>query len=169
MSGLKNSGKKAVDAILNPQKIDVAFQKFTRPTVGAGKPTFPTSQRDLKNIGFHFDLADHSRQVPDARPNAKPGATRTANVFHWQAAAQAESKSIKDWIQKNGSHAVIQTLEFPVDATKEEFIGVSIICKSTIGNRGMARFLQPMMVRHVLNGWVHMRLGRSTQTSAMSC
>ncbi|KAE8130872.1 hypothetical protein BDV38DRAFT_42255 [Aspergillus pseudotamarii] len=121
MSGLKKSGKKAVEAILNPKKIDVALQKFTRPAVGAGKPTFPTSQRDLKNIGFHFDLADHTREVPDSRPNAKPGATRKANVFHWQAAAQAEAKSIKDWIQKNGSHAVIQTLEVPVDATKEEF------------------------------------------------
>lgn len=121
MSGLKNSGKKAIEAMLNPQKVDVTLQKFTRPTVGAGKPTFPTSQRDLKNIGFHFDLADHKRQVPDTRPNAKPGATRTANVFHWQAAAQAESKSIKDWIKKNGSHAVIQTLEVPEDATKEEF------------------------------------------------
>lgn len=63
MSGLKNSGKKAVDAILNPPKVDVAFQKFTRPTVGAGKTTFPTSQRDLKNIGFYFDLADHTCQV----------------------------------------------------------------------------------------------------------
>ncbi|KAJ5779906.1 hypothetical protein N7457_005066 [Penicillium paradoxum] len=121
MSGLKNSGKKAVDAILNPQKIDVAFQKFTRPTVGAGKTIFPTSQRDLKNIGFHFDLGDHTRQVPDSRPNAKPGTTRTSNVINWQAAAQAESKSIKDWIRKNGSHAVIQTLEVPEDATKEEF------------------------------------------------
>ncbi|KAJ5828198.1 uncharacterized protein N7525_006451 [Penicillium rubens] len=121
MSGLKNSGKKAVDAILNPQKIDVAFQKFTRPTVGAGKTVFPTSQRDLKNIGFHFDLSDHTRQVPDNRPNAKPGATRTSNVIKWQAAAQAESKSIKDWIRKNGLHAEVQTLEIPEDATKEEF------------------------------------------------
>jgi hypothetical protein len=121
MSGLKNSGKKAVDAILNPQKIDVAFQKFTRPTVAPGKTTYPTSQRDLKNMGFHFDLGDHTRQVPDTRPNAKPGATRAANVFNWQAAAQAESKSIKDWIRKNGSHANIQTFEVPQDATKEEF------------------------------------------------
>ena len=121
MSGLKNSGKKAIDTILDPQRVDVALQKFTRPTVGAGKPTFPTSQRDLKSIGFHFDLGDHTRQVPDTRPNAKPGATRTANVFKWQAAAQAESKSIKDWIKKNGQHAVIQTLEIPEDATKEEF------------------------------------------------
>ncbi|KAE8377772.1 hypothetical protein BDV26DRAFT_262921 [Aspergillus bertholletiae] len=121
MSGLKKSGKKAIEAMLGPQKIDVTFQKFTRPTVAPGNPTYPTSQRDLKNIGFHFDLSDHTRQVPDTRSGAKPGDTRTANVFNWQAAAQAESKSIKDWVKKNGSHNVIHTFEVPQDATKEEF------------------------------------------------
>lgn len=121
MSGLKNSGKKAIDAMLSPQKVDVALQKFTRPTVAAGKTTYPSSQRDLKNLGFHFDLSDHTRQVTDTRPGAKQGDTRTVNVFHWQAAAQAETKSIKDWIKKNGSHARIQTFEVPQDATKDEF------------------------------------------------
>ncbi|EEQ89761.1 hypothetical protein RJZ56_001747 [Blastomyces dermatitidis] len=71
----------------------------------------PSSQRDLKNIGFHWDLSDHTREILDTRPGAKPGAKRTANVFHWQAAARAESKSITDWIKKNGSHAVIKTIQ----------------------------------------------------------
>ena len=110
--------------MLDPKKLEIVHQKFTRPTVEPGNPTFPTSQRDLENIGFHFDLGDHTREVPDQRPGAKDGATRTANVFQWQAAAQAESKSIKDWVRKNGSHSVITEIKVPQDATKEEFVEI---------------------------------------------
>ncbi|GLA56040.1 hypothetical protein AnigIFM63604_004098 [Aspergillus niger] len=124
MSGLKKAGKRALETMLDPKKLEIVHQKFTRPTVEPGNPTFPTSQRDLKNIGFHFDLGDHTREVPDQRPGAKDGATRTANVFQWQAAAQAESKSIKDWVRKNGSHSVITEIKVPQDATKEEFVEI---------------------------------------------
>jgi hypothetical protein len=60
-------------------------------------------------------------KVPDTRPGVKPGATRTANIFHWQVAAQAEAKSIKDWVKKHGSHLVITTVAVPEDASKDEF------------------------------------------------
>ena len=37
-------------------------------------------------------------------------------------------------------------------------IGISTICKSMIENQGMAGFLRPMVIRHVLNDSVYMRL-----------
>jgi len=121
MSGLKGSAKKAVETMTSSQRLDTAFRKFTKPTAEPGKVTYPASQRDFKILGFHWDRSDHKREVPDTRPGAKPGATRIANVFHWQAAAQAEAKSIKDWVKKHGSHSVITTVVVPEDASKDEF------------------------------------------------
>lgn len=45
-------------------------------------------------MGFYFDLSDQVKEIPDTRPNAEPGATRTSNVINWQAAREASSKSI---------------------------------------------------------------------------
>ncbi|RAK89041.1 hypothetical protein BO79DRAFT_217747 [Aspergillus costaricaensis CBS 115574] len=91
-------GKKAVEHMLDPKRIKVVHRKFTRPTVGAGKPTYPTTERELGAIGFYFDRGDHTREIADTRPTAKPGDTRTANIFHWQAASQAKSLSNQSWI-----------------------------------------------------------------------
>ncbi|KAJ5788892.1 uncharacterized protein N7518_005903 [Penicillium psychrosexuale] len=121
MTGLRRTGKKAIEFMMSPQELDVAYQKFTTPTAAPGNPTWPATERDLKNIGFHWDKRDRTRQVLDTRPGAAPGTTRTANVFHWQAAAQAESRSIQNWVRRNGFHAVITTIEVPQDATLEEF------------------------------------------------
>jgi hypothetical protein len=119
MSSFKNAEEKAIDTILGPQLNRCRLSRFTRPTVGAGKPAYPTSQRDLKNLGSHFDLSDHTWEVPGTR--GETGDTTTANVFTWQAAAQEESKPVKDWVKKNGSHSVIHTFEVPQDAAKEKF------------------------------------------------
>lgn len=81
ISKLKTSGKKIINTILNPQKIDVTFQKFTKPTTKTSKTIFPTSQQDLKNIRFHFDLSNHTHQIPDNRPNTKPDTTQTSNII----------------------------------------------------------------------------------------
>ena len=121
MSGLGGATKSAVAFMTKPQNIEKVVQKFTHPTVKPGKPTWPTSQRELKNIGFHFDLSDTTRTIPDTRPGAAEGATRKANVFKWQAASEAERKSIKEWIKKNGSHAEAAVLVIPEDASEEEF------------------------------------------------
>jgi hypothetical protein len=75
---------------------DILAQKFTHPTAKPSKPTWPTSQKKLKNVGFHFDLSDITKTIPDTRPGAAKGATRKTNVFKWQAASEAEQKSIKD-------------------------------------------------------------------------
>ncbi|KMU79027.1 hypothetical protein CISG_07334 [Coccidioides immitis RMSCC 3703] len=89
MSGLRGSGKKAIDTILSPQKIDVAYQKFVRPSAAAGQTTYPSSQRDLKNLGFHFDLSDHTRQLDLSLANILlvPGSTKIASVIDWQDAS----------------------------------------------------------------------------------
>lgn len=99
----------------------LVLQKFTRPTVGLGNTTWPKAQKELKNVGFHFDLSDVTRNIPDDRPGAAKGATRKAHVFKWQAAREAEDSSIKNWIKKHGTHAVAATLEIPEDASHEEF------------------------------------------------
>ncbi len=105
-----------------PQNIQKVAQKFTRPTVSPGKTTWPNSQRELKSIGFHFDLSNITKTIPDTRPGAAKGATRKANVFIWQAASEAERQSIKDWIRAHGSHAQAMVLVVPEDASHEEFI-----------------------------------------------
>ena len=120
MSGLGGAAKNAVSLMTKPQNIEKVTQKFTRPTVSPGKTTWPTSQKELKKVGFHFDLSDVTKTIPDARPGAAEGATRRANVFKWQAASEAERKSIKDWIRKHGSHAEAATLVVPEDASNEE-------------------------------------------------
>ncbi|EEH02624.1 conserved hypothetical protein [Histoplasma capsulatum G186AR] len=43
---------KAMDMILNPQKVDVAYQKFVKPPVGPGQPAWLSSRRDLRGMGF---------------------------------------------------------------------------------------------------------------------
>lgn len=103
-----------------PENIEKVTQRFTRPTASPGKTTYPTSQRELKNVGFHFDLSQVTKTIPDTRPGAAKGATREANVFKWQAASEAERKSIKDWIRTHGSHADAATLIVPKDASYEE-------------------------------------------------
>ncbi|MCJ1423865.1 hypothetical protein MMC29_001750 [Sticta canariensis] len=104
MSGLGGAAKSAVSFMTNPHKIEK-----------------PTSQKELKNVRFHFDLSDVTKTVPDTRPGAAKGATRKANVFKWQAASEAERKSIKDWIRAHGSHAEAAELIVPEDASYEEF------------------------------------------------
>ncbi|KAL9130017.1 MAG: hypothetical protein Q9217_001701 [Psora testacea] len=121
MSGLRGAAKNAVSFMTKPQSIEEVAKNFTHPTAGPGKPTWPTSQRELKNVGFHFDLSDVTKTIPDTRPGAAKGATRQANVFKWQAASEAERKSIKDWIKTHGSHAEAATLIVPEDASHEEF------------------------------------------------
>ena len=103
-----------------PQNIEKVAQKLTRPIASPGKPTWPTSQRELKITGFHFDLSDQTKTIPDTRPGAAKGATRKAKVFKWQASSEAERKSIKDWIRKQGPHAEAATLIIPEDASIEE-------------------------------------------------
>ena len=120
MSGLGGAAKSAVSFMTTPQNIGKVVQKFTHPTAKPGKPTWPTSQRELKNVGFHFDVSDITKTIPDTRPGAAEGATRKANVFKWQAASEAERKSIKDWVRKNGSHAEAAVLIVPEDASPEE-------------------------------------------------
>lgn len=75
-------------------------------------PIWTTSQKELKNVGFPFDLSDMTKIIPETRPDAAKGA-RKANVFKWQAASEAERKSIKDWIRTHGSHAEAATLMVP--------------------------------------------------------
>ena len=121
MSGLGGAAKNAVSFMTKPQNIEKVTQKFTRPTASPGKTTWPTSQKELKNVGFHFDLSDVTKNVPDTRSGAAKDATRKANVFKWQAASEAERKSIKDWIRTHGSHAEAATLIVPEDASYKEF------------------------------------------------
>ena len=121
MSGLRGAGKHAVALMTQPQNIEKVAEKFTHPTVAPGKTMWPTSQRDLKNVGFHFDLSDVTKTIPDTRPGAAKGATRKAYVVKWQAANEAERQSIKDWIKKHGSHAEAAVLIVPEDASDEEF------------------------------------------------
>lgn len=105
----------------NAQNIEKVAQKFTHPTASLGKTTWPTSKKELQNIGFHFDVSDVTKTIADTRPGAAKGATRKAYVFKWQAASEAERKSIKDWARANGSHAEAATLVVPEDASHEEF------------------------------------------------
>jgi len=121
MSELGGAAKSAASFMTKPQNIEKVAQKFTRPTTSPGKPTWPTSQKELKNVGFHFDLSDVIKTILDTRPGAAKGATRKANVFKWQAASEAEQKSIKDWIRAHGSHAEAAVLIVPEDASYEEF------------------------------------------------
>lgn len=121
MSELEGAAKSAASFMTKPQNIEKVAQKFTRPTTSPGKPTWPTSQKELKNVGFHFDLSDVIKTILDTRPGAAKGATRKANVFKWQAASEAERKFIKDWIRAHGSHAEAAVLIVPEDASYEEF------------------------------------------------
>lgn len=124
MSGIGGAAKNAVSFMSKPQTIDKVAQKFTHPTVKPGKPTWPNSHRELKKVGFHFDLSDISKTIPDTRPGAAKGATRKVNVFKWQAASEAERRSIKDWISAHGPHAEAAVLEIPEDASHEEVIEI---------------------------------------------
>ena len=76
------------------------------------------------NLGFHFDLSDQTKTIPDTRPGAAEGATRKVHIFKWQAASQAQRASIVAWMREHGSHAEIATVEIPEDASEEEIIEI---------------------------------------------
>lgn len=69
MSGLEGGAKSAVFFMTKPQNTEKVAQKFTHSTAKSGKPTWPTSQRELENFGFHFDLSDITK-------------TRLDNIWH---------------------------------------------------------------------------------------
>ena len=70
---------------------------------------------ELKNVGFYFDLSDISKTIPDTTPGPAKGAIRKENVFKWQAASEAEWKSIKDWIRTFGFHTKAAIFIIPED------------------------------------------------------
>ena len=70
MSGLKGAAKNAASFMTSSQNIEKIAQKFTHPTASPGKTTWPTSQKKLKNVGFHFDLSDVTKTIPDTRSNS---------------------------------------------------------------------------------------------------
>lgn len=83
MSGLGGAAKNVVSFMTKPQNIEKVATKFTRPTASPSKSTWPTSQKELKNVGFYFDLSDVTKTTPDTRPGVAKGATRKANIFKW--------------------------------------------------------------------------------------
>ena len=40
-------------------------QKFNYSTAKPGKATWPTLQRELKNVGFHFDPSKTTKTIPE--------------------------------------------------------------------------------------------------------
>jgi hypothetical protein len=120
MSSLTKHLKKSQEALLKVKNIK---KKFTKPSVSPGDTVWPKKSAEQAKYGFRWDL-DVPVQIADDRPDAEEGATRDANRFKLQANAQAEPKSIKEWINKQGkkgTHADVTFVDIPVDADDEEF------------------------------------------------
>jgi hypothetical protein len=120
MSGLNKHLKKYQEALLNVKNIK---KKFTKPSVSPGDTIWPKKPVEQAKYGFRWDL-DVPVQIADNRPEAEEGATRDANRFKLQANAQAEPKSIKEWINKQGkkgTHADVTFVDIPIDVDDDEF------------------------------------------------
>jgi len=88
------------------------YEKFTKLSVSKGRTVFPKTQNEQTKVGLRWDR-DVEVVLPDGRK---------ANRFMLQPNANADSKSIREFISKNarGTHAVIAKADVPVDATPDE-------------------------------------------------
>jgi hypothetical protein len=71
-----------------------------------------------EKYGFRWDL-DVPVEIADTRHDAEEGATRAANRFNLQANAQAEAKTIKEWLNKQGKKGTrtdVTSVDILVDA-----------------------------------------------------
>jgi hypothetical protein len=86
---------------------------MSNPTVPEGWTVFPKGDAQQAKVGFRWDR--------DVTIVGEDGTKM--NRFKLQANAQADSKSIQEWIRKQGNkgtHAVITSVDIPEGTTEED-------------------------------------------------
>jgi hypothetical protein len=86
------------------------FRNFANPPVAIGKTLWPKGEIEQAKVGFRWDL-DVAVTLSDGRP---------ANSYKLQPNAQADAKSIKDYINRQGPKRTHSDIVHPIGATDEE-------------------------------------------------
>jgi len=110
MSGLGKQLKKLREAQSKNKNL---LKSFANPSVSVGKTVWPKGETEQAKVGFRWD-----RDVQVTLNNGQ-----VANRFKLQANAQANARSIQDYINRQGSkgtHATIARVDIPVGADDEK-------------------------------------------------